>query len=85
MVLMVPLIYALGQRVLLLSRNTDLLLEALVAILACGAVAVPLNVRWKAKEVTSAMLLCQPTLVLCEPCFLALLPEVGIQQCYLLH
>ena len=67
----------------LLSRNTDFFVEALIAVLTCGAVAVPLNVKWTAKEVSAALELCQPVIILCEPRYFALLQKVSAVDYFL--
>lgn len=55
-----------GSRVGLLMRNSPELLVALHACWAAGAVAVPLNVRWRASELAAVLGLTQPRLLLTE-------------------
>ena len=55
-----------GDRVALVSANCGPLLEAILAILGLGAVAVPLNTRWNPQEVSAALSLCAPVLVLVQ-------------------
>ena len=43
-----------GDRVALVTRSSASALEALLAVLAAGAVAAPLNLRWSAAEVVAA-------------------------------
>ena len=47
--------------------------QALLATAAAGAISVPLNWRWTAREVSAALKLSQPTAVFCEPALLGLL------------
>lgn len=44
-----------GDRVVVLSRTHDQCLEAILAIMAIGAIAVPLNWRWSKKELADAI------------------------------
>ena len=53
-----------GNRVLLAGHNTDLFLEALLAITAVGAIAAPLNWRWSTEEAADAAMQCEATLLL---------------------
>ena len=53
-----------GDRVLLAGHNTDLFLEALLAITAVGAIAAPLNWRWSTVEAADAAMQCEATLLL---------------------
>ncbi|KAK9822154.1 hypothetical protein WJX81_000324 [Elliptochloris bilobata] len=43
-----------GDRVVLITRGSAAAFEALLAVLAAGAVAAPLNVRWSAGEAAAA-------------------------------
>jgi len=43
-----------GDRIALAARGTAAAFEALLAVLAAGAVAVPLNLRWSAAEAAAA-------------------------------
>lgn len=62
-----------GDRVMLLSDTSDLLLEALLAVMHCGAIAVPISTRWSIQEVAAAVRKCQPKIIFCEPCLAHLL------------
>ena len=53
-----------GDRVLLAGHNTDLFLEALLAITAVGAIAAPINWRWSTVEAADAAVQCGATLLL---------------------
>ena len=55
-----------GDRVALISANCGPLLEAIIAILSLGAVAVPLNTRWTPQEVSAALHICAPVLMLVQ-------------------
>jgi long-chain acyl-CoA synthetase len=62
-----------GDRVALLAWNSSFYAEALLAVWWSGAVAVPLNCRWSAREVRHALEDCQPVLLVTEPEFVPLL------------
>ena len=53
-----------GDRVLLAGHNTDMFLEALLAITAVGAIAAPLNWRWSTVEAADAAMQCKAKLLL---------------------
>ena len=58
-----------GGRVAVLALNSDRYLEAYLAIAWAGAVAVPLNIRWSARENEDAVADCNPTVVLVDAAF----------------
>lgn len=62
-----------GDRVALLAWNSSFYAEALLATWWLGAIAAPLNCRWSAREVQSALSDCQPRLLITQPEFLPLL------------
>jgi O-succinylbenzoate-CoA ligase len=63
-----------GNRVALLSPNSDQLIQALLACWWLGAVACPLNVRWSAPELLDAITDSQASLLLVDPSLAALVP-----------
>ena len=56
-----------GDKVLLLSETSDFFLEAMLAIMHCGAIAVPISTRWTSQEICAAVQSCQPVSIFCEP------------------
>ena len=59
----------LGVRVAVLALNSDRYLEAYLAIAWAGAVAVPLNIRWSAREVEDALADCSPAVLMADAAF----------------
>ena len=55
-----------GEVVLLALDSTDLLLEALLAVTAAGAIAAPINLRWSLSEAAQAAQLCQARALLVD-------------------
>ena len=55
------------ERIALLSGNCSEVLELLYGLSAAGALVVPLNVRWSAREVERALADARPTLLLVHP------------------
>lgn len=51
---------------LLLSDTSDFLLEAMLAVMHSGGIAVPINTRWSNQEIRGAVQRCQPKLIFCE-------------------
>lgn len=62
----------------LISANSAPMLEALLAIMGLGAVAVPLNTRWTPREVAAAFRLAAPALVLVEQSLYGMLDETAV-------
>ena len=58
-----------GGRVAVLALNSDRYLEAYLAIAWAGAVVVPLNVRWSAREVEDALADCSPGVLMTDAAF----------------
>lgn len=67
----------LGDRVAILALNSDRYLEAYLAIAWAGAVAVPLNTRWSAREVADALADCAPSALLADAAFGQLAGELA--------
>jgi len=58
-----------GDCVALLGLNSDAFLVTLLAVLDAGAVGCPMNWRWSVSELTAALELTQPVLLLADqPC-----------------
>ena len=53
-----------GDRIAMLATNSDRYLEYYLATAWAGLVAVPLNIRWSARELDDAMRDCQPVLLM---------------------
>jgi len=66
-----------GGRVAILALNSDRYLEAYLAIAWAGAVAVPLNIRWSAREVEDALTDCTPGVLLADAAFAELAGQLG--------
>ncbi|GAA2901304.1 long-chain fatty acid--CoA ligase [Pseudonocardia halophobica] len=70
-----------GDRVAIVAANSDEFAELLFAIAWAGGVAVPLNTRWSARELASALADCRPSVVVLDQTFIPavedLLAEVG--------
>ena len=56
-----------GDRVVLIARTSAAAFEALLAVLAAGAVAAPLNTRWSAAEAAAAADLIGAAAVIFDP------------------
>ncbi len=66
-----------GGRVAVLALNSDRYLEAYLAIAWAGAVAVPLNIRWSAREVEDALDDCAPGVLMADAAFGALAGQLS--------
>jgi long-chain acyl-CoA synthetase len=66
-----------GDRVAMLSHNTDRYVEYVFATLWAGAVAVPLNTRWAARELRDCIVDADPKLLLTDRDHLATALELG--------
>ena len=58
-----------GDRVAVLALNSDRYLEAYLAVAWAGAVIVPLNIRWGAREVEDALADCGPGVLMTDAAF----------------
>ena len=72
------LLHATGDRIGFLSHTSKHLLEAILATLHCGAVAVPFNTRWTKQEINSAVQKCRPAMIICEAALLYLAADVQL-------
>ncbi|WP_339952072.1 long-chain fatty acid--CoA ligase [uncultured Albimonas sp.] len=66
-----------GERVAILSLNSDLYLEAYLAVAWAGAVIVPLNVRWSAIENRDALEDCRARVLIVDRAFAELGAEIA--------
>ncbi|MDM0021075.1 class I adenylate-forming enzyme family protein [Variovorax saccharolyticus] len=66
---------ARGDRVALLSPNSDRLVRAMLACWWLGAIACPLNIRWSTPELAFALDDSEASLLLVDESFAALVPE----------
>ena len=66
-----------GERVAILSLNSDLYLEAYLAAAWAGAVIVPLNVRWSAIENHDALEDCRAKILIVDRAFAELGAEIA--------
>ncbi|MDF2233628.1 long-chain fatty acid--CoA ligase [Albimonas sp. CAU 1670] len=66
-----------GERVAILSLNSDLYLEAYLAAAWAGAVIVPLNVRWSAVENRDALEDCRAKVLIVDRAFAELGAEIA--------
>ena len=69
---------------LLLSETSDFFLEAMLATMHCGAVAVPISTRWSRQEICAAMQKCQPVSIFCDPAKVHLLEDQQTKKMVLL-
>ena len=74
-----------GDRVAILSLNSDLYLETYVAVAWAGAVIVPLNIRWSQQENEEALSDCRAAVLIVDKTFWAVgeslakaLPGIGL-------
>ncbi len=67
----------IGGRVAMLALNSDRYLEAYLAIAWAGAVAVPQNIRWSAREIEDALADCTPNVLLADAEFADLAGQLG--------
>lgn len=67
---------ASGDRVALIVENSVAWVELFYGIVACGAVAVPINLRLTPAEIAHVLADAQPVLVICEELFYDLLAGV---------
>jgi len=65
-----------GDRVALLAPNGDLFVDFLFGSLWAGAVVCPVNTRWTAGEIGYALADCSAEVLIVDPAFEAMLPEV---------
>ncbi len=61
-----------GDRVAVLSLNSDRYLEAYLAVAWAGAVIVPLNIRWSRGELEHALSDCRPGILMVDGTFAAI-------------
>ncbi|GAX82170.1 hypothetical protein CEUSTIGMA_g9598.t1 [Chlamydomonas eustigma] len=54
---------------MLLGASSDLYIEALLASLDCGGIAVPINFRWSASDVAHAVQIAEPSIILFDDAF----------------
>jgi long-chain acyl-CoA synthetase len=66
-----------GDRIAILSLNSDAYYEAYYAILWAGCLAVPCNTRWSASEHSAALADCEPCLLLVDEHFVQVLAELS--------
>jgi acyl-CoA synthetase (AMP-forming)/AMP-acid ligase II len=69
-----------GDRVALLSPNSDLLVRAILACWWLGAVACPLNIRWTSAELDHVLQDSQAALLLMDESLLSLAPDMAPEQ-----
>src|SRR5688572_161562 len=69
---------AAGERIVLLSHNSDRCIEGLLAAWWLGAVACPLNTRWSAAEIAHALSDCGARLLVVDDAFVPMLAELRI-------
>ena len=67
---------ATGDRVGMLSLNSDRYLEYLFGTLWAGAVVNPINIRWSAAEIAYSLDDCDTRVLLVDDAFASLLPEL---------
>lgn len=65
-----------GDRVGILSLNSDLYIEAYMAVPWAGAAINPVNTRWSAAEIAHSLVDCDTRVLLVDDAFLPLLPEL---------
>jgi len=65
-----------GDRVALLAFNGDLFVDSLFGGLWAGAIVCPLNTRWTAGEIGYALADCGAELLIVDPAFEAMLPDI---------
>ena len=65
-----------GDRVGILSMNSDRYLEMYFAVWWCGGVVNPVNVRWSAHEIAYSLDDCGTALLFVDDAFTALVPEL---------
>jgi acyl-CoA synthetase (AMP-forming)/AMP-acid ligase II len=65
-----------GDRVAMLSRNGDHFLEYIYGTLWAGGVINPVNLRWTAAEMGYSLADCDTRILIVEPAFEALVPEI---------
>ncbi|MCD2190432.1 long-chain-fatty-acid--CoA ligase [Actinomycetospora soli] len=76
---------ASGDRVAILSLNSDRYHEALLAVPWAGGIVVPLNVRWSAAEVAYALTDADARVLLVDDALLPLVPRVRAEAPTLRH
>ncbi|MEW5304347.1 MAG: hypothetical protein WDW38_011016 [Sanguina aurantia] len=69
-----------GDVVVIASLNTDLMLEAILAAADAGAVVSPINWRWSAEELASAIATVQPSLIMVDDSCLGLIRKGAPQS-----
>ncbi|MBN8843738.1 MAG: long-chain fatty acid--CoA ligase [Sphingomonadales bacterium] len=65
-----------GDRVALLAFNGDIFVDSLFGGLWAGAIVCPLNTRWTAGEIGYALADCGAELLIVDPAFEAMLPDI---------
>ena len=65
-----------GDRVAMLSRNGDQFLEYILGTLWAGGVINPVNLRWTAAEMGYSLADCDTRILIVEPAFEALVPQI---------
>jgi acyl-CoA synthetase (AMP-forming)/AMP-acid ligase II len=65
-----------GDRVAMLSRNGDHFLEYILGTFWTGGVINPVNLRWTAREMGYSLADCDTRVLIVEPGFAALVPEI---------
>ncbi|MFG2949163.1 acyl-CoA synthetase [Streptomyces adustus] len=68
-----------GDRVALLSLNSDRFHETMFAIWWVGAVANPVNIRWSAKEIAYSLKASDTRVLVVDDTFVALVPEMAAE------
>lgn len=74
-----------GDRVALLAPNGDLFVDFLFGSLWAGTIACPVNTRWTAGEIGYALADCGAEVLIVDPAFAAMLPEVRREAPALRH
>jgi acyl-CoA synthetase (AMP-forming)/AMP-acid ligase II len=74
-----------GERVAMLSRNGDHFLEYIFGTLWAGGVINPVNLRWTAEEMGYSLADCDTRILIVEPAFEALVPDIRSHAPGLLH